>query len=57
MEELKSEGKAFISESCAAVNYRRNQAEKEVKKQLWADSDAMFLKVSMKVDSTCKNAH
>jgi hypothetical protein len=56
-------GEAFISESCAAVNYRRNQAIKEkiydegVRKQLWPDSDAMFLKVSMKVDSTCKNAH
>lgn len=56
-------GEAFITESCAAVKFRRNQSVKEkifdegVKRELWADNDAMFLKVCMKVDSTCKNAH
>ncbi|MES1923473.1 hypothetical protein MHBO_005050 [Bonamia ostreae] len=50
-------GEDFISEKCAAVKYRRAQHVKEniyeegVKLELRDDSDQMFLKVWMKVDS------
>ena len=57
------EGEEFIAEKCAAVQYRRAQHVKEpiyyngIKEGLWNESDEMFLKVSMKIDSICKNAH
>ena len=52
-----------VAEKCAAVQYRRAQHVKEpiyfngIKEGLWNESDEMFLKVSMKIDSICKNAH
>ena len=57
------EGEEFIAEKCAAVQYRRAQHVKEsiyckgIKEGLWNESDEMFLKVSMKIDSICKSAH
>ena len=57
------EGEEFIAEKCAAVQYRRAQHVKEpiyfngIKEGLWNESDEMFLKVSMKIDSIFKNAY